>query len=75
MNQLYLRKSSSTFTAHSTGRDYHALVELGQTLVGYGNFYIESGTRVPTREEQLLLPPLSVKAPRRSRKTEILESI
>lgn len=74
MNILYIRNKKYQFEKEATSNDYHSLVQLGQQLAGYGRFYVESGTRVPTREEQLLLPPLPGPT-KRNRKQEILESI
>lgn len=59
MNFLHIRKSGDTFERLSNGFvTYKDAVECGQDLAGAGNFYVET-SGVPTREEQLLLPPVS----------------
>ena len=46
-------------------KSYHEAVRNGQLTAGPGNFYVYTGEHVPSREEQLLLPPRN--APRRKR--------
>lgn len=41
-------------TRIATFPTYRAAVEKGQQLFGYGNFNVDTGIRVPTRDEQLL---------------------
>lgn len=57
--------------------NYHSAVRAGQRIGGYGNFYVDCpNNRAPTREEQLLLPPVSAaKARRVSALDKLLASI
>lgn len=55
------RRSETTHAGfHSLGSfpDYKSAVLEGQEVSGPGNFYVHTGERAPTREEQLLLPPV-----------------
>lgn len=45
------------FVQYGNPTSYHEAVKLGQTVAGAYNFYVHTGDRIPTREEQLLLPP------------------
>ena len=52
--KLYIRKGTSQdFERTKATGTYRDLVEIGQTVVGYGNFYIETA-QAPSRTEQLL---------------------
>lgn len=54
MNLLYIRKDSD-FVRVKNYPDYAAAVTAGQDLAPR-NFYVDTGDRIPTREEQLLIP-------------------
>ncbi len=68
----YLRKGLR-FVAHSPKSEtYREAVITGQTLAGYGNFYVDSGEWVPPRETQLLETKEFV---RQSKLNKILDTI
>ncbi len=51
---LYVSKNGE-FTRAAVYSTYRDAVLCGQDIAGYGNFYIETGNHVPSREEQLLV--------------------
>lgn len=55
MNILYIRKTNGEFVKAKAFPTYALAVTAGQDLAPR-NFYVDTGDRVPTREEQLLLP-------------------
>lgn len=74
MNNLFIRTSPSTFVLAQPYKTYALAVEAGQDLAGYGNFYVDTGTHVPSREEQLL-EPIKPNPRRISAKQKLLNSI
>lgn len=58
------------FGFHAAGSfsSYREAVEAGQASVGYGEFYVDTGDRAPSRNEQLLLATVSERALRRRAK-------
>lgn len=62
---LYIRKRTartssgphSGFDRHQKYTEYRDAVFAGQDLAGFGNFYVDTGDRVPSREEQLCEEP------------------
>jgi hypothetical protein len=70
MNILMIRSSDSTFVRVADYPTYALAVRAGQDLAP-GNFYIDTGTRVPSREEQLLIEPKL----RVSRRQAILDTL
>lgn len=57
MNPIYLqtRVSHDRFETNPVPfPSYHEAIIAGQETAGYGNFIVDTGSRVPTRREQLL---------------------
>lgn len=52
MNTLMIRQSSGEFKSYGDFPTYALAIEAGATMAPF-NFYIETGSRIPTREEQL----------------------
>ncbi len=75
MNILYCRHFEGEFKKAQGYSNYEDAVQAGQELVGYGNFYIETGVRVPSREEQLLLPQSKPTPKTKSKKQKLLDLI
>lgn len=73
MFNLHIRKASK-FVFAKGYPNYREAVLAGQELGGYSNFYVETGTRAPRREEQLLLP-FTNKPKTKTKKQQILDSI
>lgn len=68
---LFCRVKDTRFAQHKTKfQTYREAVITGQTLAGYGNFYVDTGEWVPPREVQLLEVPT-----RTSKLTRILDTI
>ena len=59
------------YKAHHHPRSYTEAVRVGQRTYGYGNFYVDTGDYVPSREEQLL----QVKSPGQSSRKYALENL
>jgi hypothetical protein len=74
MFNLYIRKTSSKFVLAKGYPNYREAVLSGQELGGYGKFYVDCGTHVPSREEQLL-QPFTRKPKTKTKKQQILDSI
>lgn len=76
MFNLYIRKRHTTFVLAKGYPNYREAVLSGQELGGYGQFYVDTGTRVPSREEQLLQPFTRKSKPKtKTKKQQILDSI
>ena len=59
-----------TFAVTRQFHTYRAAVKYGQEYAGYGNFSIDTGNHIPSREEQLL-----IKTKTTNKKQQILNSI
>ena len=76
MFNLYIRKTPSKFVLAKNYPNYREAVMAGQDLGGYGQFFVETGARAPSREEQLLQPiTRKPKTKTKNKKQQILDSI
>jgi hypothetical protein len=76
MFNLYIRGLNDRFHLAKNYPNYLEAVLSGQELGGYGQFYVDTGTRVPSREEQLLQPfTRKPKTKTKTKKQQILDSI
>lgn len=74
--KLFLRANRSKFKFAKSYSTYSEAVLSGQKLAGYGNFYVDTGSRAPCREEQLLLPfTRKIKPKTKTKKQQILDSL
>jgi len=74
MFNLYIRKALSKFVLAKAYPNYREAVLSGQELGGYGQFYVDTGARAPSREEQLL-QPFTRKPKTKTKKQQVLDSI